>query len=132
MDKELLQILREKRTTYADMIDFCCDHILRNNYIYDALVDSGYEFEIYCGNLIEYYNQDGDEITEEEYNDIDGGYISHVEIMQYYLISSSDAERISEYTKEIVVYNEDLDLYILCVTHYGTPWEGVNARWKEV
>ena len=28
------------------------------------------------------------------------------------------------------MYNEELDLYILCVTHCGTGWDYVQANWK--
>ena len=48
-----------------------------------------------------------------------------------FIISDSDAERLSEYTNELVYYCEPLDLYILGVTHFGTPWSGVSANWKD-
>ena len=130
MSKEFLQQLRNTRKTYSELIEFCCNHPLLNNYIYDALTNSGYDFETYCGNIIEYYDKDGNEVTEEEYENIDDGTISHKEIMQYYLISSTDAERLAEYTNELVIYNEEIDVYILCVTHWGTSWTGVNSNWK--
>jgi hypothetical protein len=27
---------------------------------------------------------------------------------------------------------DDLDLYLLCVKHWGTAWCGVSANWKEI
>ena len=30
-----------------------------------------------------------------------------------------------EDTDEIVLYNEKLDMYVWCVTVFGTPWEDV-------
>ena len=31
-----------------------------------------------------------------------------------------------------VVYNDELDLYLLCVTHFGTMWSGVPSNWKSL
>ena len=56
----------------------------------------------------------------------------YVDIYQQYIITSQDAERLAEYTNEIVVYNDELDLYLLCVTHFGTMWSGVPSNWKSL
>lgn len=91
-------------------------------------------FETYCGSEYTYYNKDDEEITEEEFyeQEDDGAYQEYDDIYQYYIISSYDAERLSDYTEELVIYNDDLDLYILCVKHWGTAWCGVPANWKEI
>ena len=61
------------------------------------------------------------------------------EIFQYYIVSDAGAELLKEYTNEILFYNEDLDLYLWGVTHYGTSWDYVltdinieqfENRWK--
>ena len=130
-EKDFLNELREKRTTYADMIDFCCDNCLLNNYIYDKLSESGYYFDTYCGSLEQYVDETGEEITEEEYHESENAHIHYEEVYQYYIISEIDAERLADYTNEVVIYNEDLDLYILCVTHFGTAWSGVPSNWKD-
>ena len=74
-----------------------------------------------------------DEVSEEEFyeQEEDGACQEYDDIYQYYIISSYDAERLSDYTDELVIYNDDLDLYILCVKHWGTAWSGVPANWKE-
>lgn len=109
--KELLIDLRQKRQNYRAMIEFCCDNLVLNN----TIVDNGtFWFEPYCG---------------EEYDEESGVYI---DIYQYYIISERDAERLSTYTNEIVIYNDDLDIYLLCVTHYGTSWDYVPSNWKDV
>ena len=113
MINEFLKELKEKRKTYAEMIDFCCDNLILNNYIIEELSKKGYFFDFYCGT------------DYDEKNDI------YFDIYQYFIISERDAERLSEYTNEIVFYNEELDLYILGVTHCGTAWAGVSANWKE-
>ena len=46
------------------------------------------------------------------------------EIYQYYIVSDNGA-RILEEFNEIVFYNEELDMYIWGVTHYGTSWSYV-------
>lgn len=47
------------------------------------------------------------------------------EILQYYIISDSGANILCELTNEIVFYNEELDIYIWGVTHWGTAWDYV-------
>lgn len=46
-------------------------------------------------------------------------------IFQDYIISESGYEFLSEYTDEIVFYNEELDIYVWGITHYGTSWDYV-------
>lgn len=111
--KEFTEKLKAERTTYAEMIDFCCDSMIMNNSIIEALAEKGFYFEPYSG------------------SDYDEKYDEYEEVFQYFIISESDAERLAEYTNEIVYYNEELDLYILGVTHFGTMWSGVSANWKE-
>lgn len=112
--REFIEKLKAERTTYADMIDFCCDNMVLNNSIMSELSSRGFCFDVYCGD-------DYDENTED-----------YKEIYQQFIISENDAERLAEYTNEIVYYNEVLDLYLLGVTHYGTMWSGVSANWKEI
>ena len=124
-------MFKEERQSYSEMIDLCCSEgMILNNIIYEELGRIGKEFEVYCGKFEKYYNEEGEEITEEEYYELEGSYSEPVEIYQYYIIDSRSAERLAEYTNEIVFYNEDTDLYLLGVTHYGTPWSSVPANWK--
>lgn len=46
------------------------------------------------------------------------------EIYQYYIVSDNGAEILKE-INEIVFYNEELDMYIWGVTHFGTSWSYV-------
>lgn len=115
MSKELLKDLRDKRKNYREMIDFCCDCMILNNHIITS--SNGY-WDVYCGE-IDYYDEEND-------------YYEYVEIYQYYVISERDAERLAEYTNEIVYYNDVLDVYLLGVTHYGTSWDYVPSNWKTI
>lgn len=46
------------------------------------------------------------------------------EIFQFFIVSGN-APAILEENNEIVFYNEDLDMYIWGVTHWGTSWDYV-------
>lgn len=51
------------------------------------------------------------------------------EIFQYYIVSYSGASILQQYD-EIVFYNEELDMYVWGVTHYGTSWDYVLTNIK--
>lgn len=46
------------------------------------------------------------------------------EIFQYYIVSDQGAKILKE-INEIVFYNEELDMYVWGVTHFGTSWDYV-------
>ena len=48
----------------------------------------------------------------------------NAEIFQYFIVSSQGAEILKE-CGEIVFYNEELDMYVWGVTHWGTSWDYV-------
>ena len=86
------------------------------------------------GELYDYYDKDGNEITREEYDEL-GWENDAVEqmrdIYQYYLINESLADMLKEHTDNIVFYSDKLNLYVLGVTHFGTAWSHVaeDFRW---
>ena len=47
------------------------------------------------------------------------------EIFQYYIISDSGYNILKYHTDEIVYYIDALDVYVWCVTHFGTSWDHV-------
>lgn len=132
--QELLNSLKEWRPTYRAMVEYCVgdEGLILNNYLFKELVNKDLYFDMYCGTDCGYYDKNGDEITESEFYELEdeGAYEEYVEIYQYYIISSFSAERFAKYTHELVYYNEDLDIYLLCVTHYGTSWDYVSSNWK--
>ena len=113
MRKDFFENLKAEKTTYREMIDFCCDNLVMNNYIIQELSAKGFYFDI----------ENGTDYDEEE--------DCYYDVYQYFIIDSGDAERLKEYTNELVYYCEDLDLYILGVCHFGTPWNGAPANWKD-
>ena len=133
MTYDLLKELKEKRKTYAEMVDFCCgDQLILNNSIVEFMNKNDYyDYEIICGSEKTYYNADGDEISEEEYYETENGNEEYDDIFQYYIITGSAAERFEKYTNELVIYYSDADIYLLCVKHFGTAWSCVSANWKE-
>lgn len=60
------------------------------------------------------------ESGEEENED---GYF--LDVYQYYIITNSGARFLEEYTNELVFYNEELDMYLWGITHFGTSWDYV-------
>lgn len=46
-------------------------------------------------------------------------------IMQDFIISEQGYKLLAEYTDELVLYNETLDLYVWAVDHTGTSWNYV-------
>lgn len=128
MEYDLLKELKETRKTYVEMVDFCCgDQIILNNEIPNFFWKS-YEsdYEVFCGSDKTYY-KDGEECGEsDDYDDYE-----YDDVFQYYIITRNAAERFKKYTNELVIYYEPLDIYLLCVKHWGTSWSCVNANWKE-
>lgn len=78
---------------------------------------------ILCNNIANDW-EDLELVNGSDYNENDDIY---EEIYQYYIIDDSTAERLKNYTDEIIYYHNRLDIYILGVTHYGTNWHYVYS-----
>lgn len=61
-------------------------------------------------------------INGQDYNEETENFI---EIFQYYIISEYGVDILKKYTEEIVYYNQELDIYLWGITHFGTPWDYV-------
>ena len=59
-------------------------------------------------------------------------YGNYFEVYQYYIITDSGARILRDYTDEIVYYNEQLDMYLWGITHFGTAWDYVLTDVKLV
>jgi hypothetical protein len=62
-----------------------------------------------------------------DYNEEDDYYY---DIFQYYIIDNNGVSILEDNTDEIIYYLPELDIYVWGVTHYGTPWNGVNTNIK--
>lgn len=87
---------------YQTLAKIVGDCILNNSLIEEI----PYGWEMVCG-------EDVDE---------DGEYY---DIYQWYIISESGYRFLEEHTDEIVYYNDQLDLYLWGITHFGTSWDYV-------
>jgi len=70
-------------------------------------------------------NIENGSLYDEEYPD------DHIEIYQYFAITDGGADYLKHNTNEIVLYSDLLDTYFLGVTHFGTPWDGVDVTLKD-
>lgn len=64
------------------------------------------------------------EELQERINELEEEQDYYPEIYQYYIVSDNGA-RLLEEINEIVFYNEELDMYVWGVTHFGTSWSYV-------
>ena len=115
-----------------------CYYMDTNRVNYRTLVDFIFTDMILCNNIIEYSDNlsNWDLELGEEYNEEEGEYI---EIYQYYIVNV-DTWRLEEYKKYLqetnipsnlnLWYDNELDIYILGVSHYGTSWDYVPTEIK--
>lgn len=58
-------------------------------------------------------------------SDYDEENDEYTEVFQWFIVSDNGAQMIQDYTNEILFYNEELDIYLWGVTHWGTSWDYV-------
>jgi len=89
--------------TLAEMVEdmVLCNGIIRNTW------ESCGEWEVWSGT-------DYDEETD-----------SYAEVYQEFIVSNFGADVLHRFTDELVYYNEELDLNVWCITHFGTSWDYV-------
>lgn len=98
----------------------------------NTVIRAADDWEPYCGSGISYRNEEGEELTEEEREAyFSGDYEGEVseeydEIYQYFIITGGGAEYLKRFTDDLVMYSEKLDMYLWCITFWGTPWSGVD------
>ena len=78
-------------------------------------------------NIFEYVGYGNWELESGSEEDEDGYFY---DVYQYYIISYSGARFLGEYTDELVFYNEELDMYLWGITHFGTSWDYVLTDLK--
>lgn len=54
------------------------------------------------------------------------------DVYQFYIIDQQGSKFLEEYTDEIVYYNDELDMYLWGITHFGTAWSHVLTDIKLV
>lgn len=125
--------IQEKKVSYSELVDNYLGNVVLSNELFIHLLMTSYEtgndLEVENGEFYEYYNNFGNEITREQWEqcqkyDLEGEMLSR-EFFQYYLIDTSTYRTLCDLTDETVVYFPDADAYFWCIDHWGTPWEGV-------
>lgn len=61
---------------------------------------------------------------EEEIEELEDKGYEEPEIFQYFIVDKLGAQLLQD-INEVVYYNEDLDMYVWGVTHWGTDWDYV-------
>ena len=88
-------------------------------------------------NIFEYVGYGNWELENGEEENADGYFY---DVYQYYIITYGGARTLAEFTDELVFYNEELDMYLWGITHFGTSWDyvltdiklkGVDPKWLE-
>ena len=120
--------LKSHRLSYATLASqfsaVLCNDIQNDGSIWDNVI---------CGELETYYH-DGEEITREEYEELEEQGEENLEsrykeIYQYYIVSDYGKELL-EKCGELVLYSESIGCYVWCVDHYGTSWDYVMTSIK--
>lgn len=100
----------ENRLDYASMVDWCTDGYMVGLNVSPWKMAEDWE------------RQTADDDEEDDEDD--------EEVFQWFIISDDAAQFFMQFTNELIYYNEELDMYILGVTHLGTAWSYVMTEWK--
>ena len=112
-----------------------CYDMDTNTVNYRTLTDFIFTDMILCNNIVKYY-ENWDLELGEDYDEETGEYI---DIYQYYIVDFDNwrLEKYKEYLEEtntpsdlILWYDNELDIYILGVSHWGTSWGYVPTEIK--
>ena len=79
--------------------------------------------------IMQYAGIENWELAHGQEENEDGEYY---DIYQYYIISDHGYRVLEDYTDEIVFYNEQIDMYVWGITHFGTAWDYVLTDIKLV
>lgn len=74
----------------------------------------------------------GENNREEEEEEVEF-YDTYLDILedtyQWYMVNHRDAMVLTDF-QQVVIYNEDLNVYLWCVGHFGTSWDYVLTNIK--
>lgn len=124
--------LKHNRVDYATLAN--AFNLVLNNNVFEMTQKIG-EWEIINGSMVYYEDNDGNRYTEEEYEELaeekqETCKEFYESVYQWYIISDSGARLLQELTDEIVMYNEELDMNLWGVRHFGTSWDYVLTNIK--
>lgn len=113
---EKLEELEERKEELEESIEMITDEI---DNITDEETNDGILSELKrdlagTENALADVNEDIEALNEEHYH----------EVYQWYIVDNNGAEILEE-INEVLYYNEELDIYLWGVTHWGTSWDYV-------
>lgn len=118
--EQIWQQYKEEHNTYKAMVEYCTGSapasLILANTTFEAMASADCSV---------WENLDCGELEEDE----NGDYI-YPEFFQFFIIDERAARYFKEYTNEAITYSEIFDTFYLCVSHFGTAWDGVPANWK--
>lgn len=116
---------------YSALASMLYDGMILNNSLsmetfLDELPDGAW-FEAYEAFL------EDESLTEDEYDAYEYFYDTMESVYQHYMVSDRDARFLLD-AGELVIYSEDMDINLWCITHFGTAWSYVysDAKIEEV
>ena len=100
--------------------------ILNNSLDLETFLD-----EVPDGAWFERYEEflEDEGLTEDDYDSYEYFYDTLESVFQWYMVSDRDAGFLLD-AGEIVIYSEDLNINLWCITHFGTMWSGVCTNAK--
>lgn len=121
---------------YVDKKDLNEYEKQNNRISYKRLVDRLFTYMILCNDITKlFYNEIGGKYTEPEIEigyDYDEENDEYVDIYQYFIVDFTNSNKyiLKKYAKQlgnefVLYYIDELNLYILGVTHLGTGWNYV-------
>lgn len=118
---EVSEMARKKnRLDYASMIAWCTEGYMVGLSVSPWKMAEDWEKQT---------ERDFDCFADAEQEEQDEDWYAE-EVFQWFIIGDAAAEFFVHYTNELICYSEELDMYLLGVTHFGTAWSGVMTEWK--
>ena len=116
---------------YEALASMLYDGMILNN----SLDLETFLYEIPEGAWLEGYYEylEDEDLTEDDYDSYEYFYDALESVYQWYMVSDRDARFLLD-AGELVIYSDELDINLWCITHFGTAWSYVysNAKIEEV
>ena len=119
----------------------CLDYSTLASMLYDGMIlNNELELETFLdevpdGAWFERYEEflEDEGLTEDDYDSYEYFYDTLESVFQWYMVSDRDARFLLD-AGELVIYSEDMNINLWCITHFGTGWSYVysNAKIEEV
>ena len=111
---------------------FNADLNYNKNELLDELKDPTNESNWLIGDLEDYgFNPDDIETLDEALNDYTHDHIYEFEVYQYFIVPEYEAINYwDKYTSYPIYHDEDADIYLVGITHWGMSWDYFSTSYK--